>query len=248
MNTRRLTREAIPVCRGQYASRLGLWIGVCLAGWAATADAQVTKLVPLGPPQDEPARVTPELRSVDDTAWAERPRAAQTVQRISYEPAQAPIRVSSSDVYEVRRAAYQPTTPADVAPSLAPNGTSPPMSPWTGTTSSPSSIPATSYPSYSASPWTSSSGVPVTSGGVIPAAPVPSSMYSHRYAVPLASPCATPVVGVAGSVPVTRGGFPPLLPIASSTRPVFVSSGLLGQPVIYTPGQPIRNFFRYFTL
>jgi hypothetical protein len=60
-------------------------------------------------------------------------------------------------------------------------------------------------------------------------------------------PCAPGAVGVAGSVPVAQGPLRPLLPITRPPRSFYVSSGILGQPVIYAPGQPIRNFFRYLS-
>lgn len=54
---------------------------------------------------------------------------------------------------------------------------------------------------------------------------------------------ATPVTGVPQTV-----YRPVQLPVAPVMQPnVAVSSGIYGQPVIYRPGQPLRNVWRYLT-
>jgi hypothetical protein len=42
-------------------------------------------------------------------------------------------------------------------------------------------------------------------------------------------------------------GARPFLPLTSMPNQVYVSRGLLGQPVVYVPGQPLRNGLRYLT-
>jgi len=45
--------------------------------------------------------------------------------------------------------------------------------------------------------------------------------------------------------PVDRTAFRPVLPIVPMNNNSYVGRGLLGQPKVYTEGQPIRNSFRY---
>jgi hypothetical protein len=47
------------------------------------------------------------------------------------------------------------------------------------------------------------------------------------------------------AAPQQAPGARPFLPIASMPNQVYVSRGILGQPVVYVPGQPLRNGLRY---
>ncbi len=289
------------MCKGNSIGRLHvlgvLAAGIVVGGLATDANAQVTKLVPLGPSQDSPSAAAAGTWSSPEPAPAQPIRPPQTISRA--EPTRAsqswaqpvsanrpalearyeepvttqwqsaqpqvarrvshdqPLQASWEEAgswHDVRQAAYQPSTPADVAPSL--NSETPMSGSWQGSPSGAVVTSPQSQPSYSPSPWTSSSGSTIVAPST--SAPLHSSPTTvQRFVNP--APC-PPVGAVApagmvapvgvvapASVPVAQGPVPPLLPITRPPRSLYVSNGLLGQPVIYAPGQPIRNFFRYFT-
>ncbi|GAA4426968.1 hypothetical protein [Bremerella cremea] len=58
----------------------------------------------------------------------------------------------------------------------------------------------------------------------------------------VSAPIAVPPAAV---YPVDRTSFRPVLPIFSMSDNSYVGRGLLGQPKVYTEGQPIRNSLRY---
>lgn len=39
----------------------------------------------------------------------------------------------------------------------------------------------------------------------------------------------------------------PVIPLVPATPAFTVGRGIFGQPTLYIPGQPVRNFFRYIT-
>jgi hypothetical protein len=41
--------------------------------------------------------------------------------------------------------------------------------------------------------------------------------------------------------------YRPLVPIAPMPASYYVGRGILGQPTLYVPGQPVRNFLRYLS-
>ncbi len=47
------------------------------------------------------------------------------------------------------------------------------------------------------------------------------------------------------AAPQTAPGARPFVPIARMPNQVYISRGLIGQPVVYVPGQPLRNGLRY---
>lgn len=47
------------------------------------------------------------------------------------------------------------------------------------------------------------------------------------------------------AAPQQAPGARPFVPIAQMPNQVYISRGLIGQPVVYVPGQPIRNGLRY---
>jgi hypothetical protein len=65
---------------------------------------------------------------------------------------------------------------------------------------------------------------------------------------PCCNPCATSYVSaspqVAYSAPI---GYAPAPAPAAYGPQVGIRRGLLGQPTVYVPGQPIRNLFRFLT-
>jgi hypothetical protein len=49
-------------------------------------------------------------------------------------------------------------------------------------------------------------------------------------------------------VPVhVHTAYRPLVPLAPMPAQFEIGRGILGQPKLYVPGQPIRNFFRYLS-
>ena len=266
--------------------------GIVLGGFATNANAQMTKLVPLGPPQDSPpatasslsppasspastirppqtisraeparapqsweqpvsaSRPAVESRAMEQPATQWQASQPQVARRVSHE---RPVQLrweQARQEYDVRQAAYQPSTPADVAPSL--NSETPLSGSWQGTTSGGIVTTPQTQPNYSASPWTSSAGstmIAPSTPAPVQSAPMTVQRFSNpAHCPPVGQPVRQPVGFVAPtSVPVAQGPVPPLLPITRPPRSLYVSNGLLGQPVIYAPGQPIRNFFRYFT-
>jgi hypothetical protein len=63
---------------------------------------------------------------------------------------------------------------------------------------------------------------------------------------PTADSCYLPSVGgVEGCSPCVA--FRPILPLAAMPGAYYVGRGILGQPKLYVPGQPIRNALRWLT-
>lgn len=209
---------------------------------AATARAQVTRITPLNHSSDSAPAATVAVQPA-------------TVRSAAKTPVQSP------DPYRALQAAYQPLEPADIPPTLnqgAPGTNSPStVAPNTYSTtpgaSSLGAAPGIISPSPSATPLSASPAdctyttSPATT--VTPPATtyVPSTTVPYVSAPAVVSYTPTTVVTPTPTVPVVRAGFPPVLPISSTDRPVMVSQGLLGQPVVYVPGQPVRNFLRYLT-
>lgn len=60
-----------------------------------------------------------------------------------------------------------------------------------------------------------------------------------------------PVYPIGGAAPVPYAapqaapGARPFMPLTSMPNQVYISRGLIGQPVVYVPGQPLRNGLRY---
>jgi hypothetical protein len=69
---------------------------------------------------------------------------------------------------------------------------------------------------------------------------------SRPLAAPPASVSALPAVPapVASGVPATFV-YRPLLPVVPVPVDYYLGRGILGQPTVYVPGQPVRNFLRY---
>lgn len=130
------------------------------------------------------------------------------------------------------RVAYQPLAPADRPPAL----TAPPSTSLPG-----SSVPLTP-PSVTA-PGTPGSAV----GGTMVAPSSPSVVGAQPRTSTVVPPgtCGYEPYRAAGVAPGTTVGFQPLLPIVSMPGTVYIARGIFGQPVVYVPGQPVRNFLRY---
>ncbi len=109
----------------------------------------------------------------------------------------------------------------------------------------PSSAPSTSAPLGGSGTVITAPGV---SAPVAPAMPssVPLSSSVPRQVVSASGTCGSELPSAVAPLPQSRVGWPPLLPIVPMPPTVHVTRGVLGQPVLYVPGQPIRNFLRYF--
>jgi hypothetical protein len=86
------------------------------------------------------------------------------------------------------------------------------------------------------------SGVPASSSSRMAAAPVTSASYVAP--APYSTPYATSVPYVPSSATTV---YQPLVPIVSQPASYYVGRGVIGQPKMYVPGQPIRNFLRYLS-
>jgi len=58
---------------------------------------------------------------------------------------------------------------------------------------------------------------------------------------------AAPAVGCPCGVPAVNQFYRPVVPIESVPARFEVGRGIYGQPKLYVPNQPVRNFFRYLT-
>ena len=90
-----------------------------------------------------------------------------------------------------------------------------------------------------------------------PAFGVPPVTYNSNVPAPLwlpppPSPWSTPVVAVSAGTVVAVPTAPvvtyrPLLPVIPMPGQYYPGRGLLGQPKLYVPNQPLRNFVRYLS-
>ena len=44
-----------------------------------------------------------------------------------------------------------------------------------------------------------------------------------------------------------NSGYSPLFSLGQENYNVLLGRGIIGQPTVYVPGQPFRNFFRYIS-
>lgn len=92
------------------------------------------------------------------------------------------------------------------------------------------------------------SGVSTRASSPIAAAPITSAAYLAP--APIATPYSSSSPYVSSvpyvSSPATTA-YQPLVPIVSTPPSYYVGRGVIGQPKMYVPGQPIRNFLRYLT-
>lgn len=88
-----------------------------------------------------------------------------------------------------------------------------------------------------------SGGPPVTYNASVPA---------PLWLPPPPSPWSTPVVAVSAGTVVAAPSAPvvtyrPLLPVIAMPGQYYFGRGVLGQPKLYVPNQPLRNFVRYLS-
>jgi hypothetical protein len=126
------------------------------------------------------------------------------------------------------RVAYQPLAPTDRPPSLS---------------TPPATVPPVSSPSVGTPPGSSATGVTVPPSA--PSVSAPTINVPSVSTVPVPGSCGSEPWRTVAPVAPSSVGFQPLLPIFSMPPTVYVARGILGQPVIYVPGQPVRNFLRY---
>jgi hypothetical protein len=74
---------------------------------------------------------------------------------------------------------------------------------------------------------------------------------SRIVAAPITSAAYLAPAPYASSIPYVSSpattAYQPLVPIVSAPPSYYVGRGVIGQPKMYVPGQPIRNFLRYLT-
>jgi len=84
-------------------------------------------------------------------------------------------------------------------------------------------------------------------GTVPPAAAGPPTV---RYGASVPATLVLPPPPPLTAVPVQIGPvvtYRPLVPVVPMPAQYYVGQGLLGQPKLYVPEQPVRNFFRYLS-
>lgn len=74
---------------------------------------------------------------------------------------------------------------------------------------------------------------------------IPTAAYQQN-----CGPTGAPTYPIGGApvpyaAPQQAPGARPFVPIAKMPNQVYISRGLIGQPVVYVPGQPLRNGLRY---
>ena len=67
----------------------------------------------------------------------------------------------------------------------------------------------------------------------------------ETYVAPPAQVPAPAVLPGRAIAPASSAPFGPLISLGQDRNPVEVGQGIIGQPVAYVPGQPVRNFIRY---
>lgn len=77
-----------------------------------------------------------------------------------------------------------------------------------------------------------------TSATTVPRQYVPPEQYNPAVLTPDVAP---------NAYAPQNGGYRPLIALGSPYPNVQVGRGIIGQPTVYVPGQPIRNFFRYLS-
>ena len=113
------------------------------------------------------------------------------------------------------------------------------ISPWR-----PVSQQATMQPAAYWQPMTAANQVPRLGGQVVNSYPT-SSVPGGGSAAPRVDPYYRGNGSSYGYSSVSR--YRPILPLGSIPENYQVGQGMLGQPKIYVPGQPLRNFVRYLT-
>ena len=196
--------------------------------------------------------------------------AAQSVGRVS----SAPLNLSSvSDSYSrtsrpapadqvegvVRASYYQSPAPRTAAPADRVASTRGSTYSSSGAIPIGSLPPARSVPmyyptSYSTSAYAPQGGYPIY-GSNVGTGYAPGAANRAPTLIPTAyqqgcGPTGVPTYPISAgpapySAPQTAPGARPFVPIARMPNQVYISRGLIGQPVVYVPGQPLRNGLRY---
>ena len=98
------------------------------------------------------------------------------------------------------------------------------------------------YPGGTVTTWQPAATLAPT---ILPPPPV-----VYPSAVPVLYPPGLPAVApqnIGGLAPPASGGtvvYRPLVPVVPMPPSYYVGRGVLGQPTLYVPGQPVRNFLR----
>lgn len=176
----------------------------------------------VGQPVETPSRTVVESQSKETIVqYSSQPRT------VIYDNPQP---IQQQEVRRIEYPAYQTQTSYYVEP-VNPN-------PWHSINNGVQRVQYTAPAAYSA---------PVTTMGnpVVVNRPVTTIAYNNPPVVQAPVITGTVPVPNATVYPVDRTSFRPVLPIIPMNNNSYVGRGLLGQPKVYTEGQPIRNSFRY---
>jgi hypothetical protein len=81
--------------------------------------------------------------------------------------------------------------------------------------------------------------------GAYPTTVAPPTYATPGYSTTVYGP--QPTYPAACCQPVPRVAYRPVVPVLPMPPSYEVGRGILGQPKLFVPGQPVRNFFRYLT-
>lgn len=153
-------------------------------------------------------------------------------------PALKPIEVAEQASFD--SPLLTPAKPvSNIAPAYTPAGTN------TNVPISPISSPVESQPSYQPVPYQSYQP-PVVESFSSPAPSVQMAPPTLNGVPSPAGPGANAPLQVIGP-PEPGYAYRPLVPVVSQPPTVHLGRGIIGQPTVYIPGQPVRNFLRYFS-
>ncbi|MBA2116345.1 hypothetical protein [Bremerella alba] len=181
-----------------------------------------------GQPTQSPSRTIVESQSEETIVqYSGQPQYSSQPRTVIYDNPQP---IQQQEVRRVEYPAYQTQTSYYVEP-VNPN-------PWHSINNGVQRVQYTAPAAYSA---------PVTTMGnpVVVNRPVTTIAYNNPPVVQAPVVTGTVPVPNATVYPVDRTSFRPVLPIIPMSNNSYVGRGLLGQPKVYTEGQPIRNSFRY---
>lgn len=125
-------------------------------------------------------------------------------------------------------------TQQPIAPNVAPLAPAPTPIATVGT--SPCVTPASGWMAGGA--WDCGPLVQTSAVSVAPSAYTPPQQYSPNVVMPNRNPYL---------YSPNNSGYVPLFSLGSPYPNVQVGQGIIGQPTVYVPGQPVRNFFRYLS-
>lgn len=239
-------------------SRIRVLLGFAVATLVVTAtqagaqslDTPMTRMRPIGSPSAVDRYLRPQATSSATTSPA--PQAISPVRQAGYQSASYQSPVRQTVMMQSTPMALPANPPAGVASQsvLVNNDAQPIPQPQLNNqfatinncalVTPPSGYSAASGCGCGSTIVPQSYNMPVSAAVVAdPAATVPMATVPAEVAVPVATT----------TVPTNaKLGMPmrSLVTFGQENKPVTVGQGVVGQPVAYVPGQPIRNWIRYF--